>query len=247
MATIEEIAAKLDGLEARLASLPVQHPPAERLPSDPNQKPVGSAASGDGEQQPVYTWAQLQQAVQENKITEEVAQQIWADQIVDRAVKTATDTVTTTLSDTTSAARVEAEIAKYREAIPQIMDPASEQRQRVTREFMRLTAELGYARDNLRTELVALQAAFGPIDQVVKAVKTRTEGHRDVSGDTDPGPADDDKDQDPGNTPPSSMSAEERRYYEHAIRNKVYQNWGAVREELKFANKRLRRKYGARI
>lgn len=252
MPTIEEAMSKIERLEARLSQLPA----SPGLPSDPpDPLPVGADGraietqpSGGAQPQPVYTWSQLQQAVQDNRITEDVAHQIWTDQTMRLAVDQAKSEITSELAATSSASRVEAEIAKYREAIPEIMNPASEQRQRVVREFARLTGELGYDKSDLRTELVAVQAAFGPITTVVKALKLKPEGHRDVSGDdADPGQADDGKDTDSGNTPPSTLSADEKRYYEDAIRNKVYKDWGAVRAELKFANSRIRRRYGARV
>ena len=244
MPTIEELQSQIDSLKATLAT------PASPLPSDPSPAasvgPDGRAVEPRAGEEPVYTWDQLQAAVTENKITEAVAQQMWADQNRRLTVKEATDTVVNRLTAQTTATKVEAEIARYRDMVPAVMDPASEQRQRVVREFRRLVSDLGYDDKDLRTELVALQGAFGPIDALAKMVKKpKSEGHRDVSHD-DPGPADDEKDQDKDNSPPSSLSAEERRYYENAIRQRVYKNWGQVRAELKFANQRTRRKYGAR-
>ena len=142
--------------------------------------------------------------------------------------------------------KVASEIDKYRDAIPAIMDSQSEQRQRVVREFARLTGELGYPKDDLRTELVALQSAFGPISEVARAVNTKDQGSRDVSSDEEPS-ADDEKDSDPASTAPSSLSADEKRYYQDAINKGIYRSWGDVREELKFSNKRVRRRYGARV
>lgn len=254
MATIEELTAKIDSLEAKLAAVG-QRGEGERLPSEPDPKPVGSdgrtvdAGNGNGNrEEQFYSWEQLQNAAQEGKITEAAAHQIWAEQNRKLAVREATQAVTTSINAQTTASRVEAEIGRYREAIPQVMDPSSEQRARVVREFSRLTGGLGYAKDDLRTELAALHAAFGPIDSVVRAIKTKSDGHRDVSSDDDdPGPADDGKDKDPETTSPSSLSADERRYYQDAISKGIYKNWGAVREELKFANKRVRQKYGARV
>jgi len=229
----------MDQLEAKLSA-----PPKAELPSDPpadhevEDRPV--------DDRPAYTWEQLSEAVQEGKITDGVAQQIWSDQNRRLAVKEARETIAGEMAAQTTAAKVDAEIGRYRDLVPQIMDQSSEQRQRVTREFHRLTNDMGFPKNELRTELAALQAAFGPIDALAKAVKPKKEGHQDVSHD-DGGAEDDDKAEDPGGAAPSSLGAEEKRYYENAIGRGVYKDWGAVKEELKFANSRVRRKYGARV
>jgi len=244
--TIEELMEKMESLETRLSAKDENHP----LPSEPHPKPVGSdgkAVEAKPEDDPVYTWDQLQQAVQENRISETQSHELWARQQRRLAVQEAKREILTETSANATATAVEREIERYREAIPAVMAPGSEQRNRVHAEYKRLRA-LDPVRfdESLTTELMALQGAFGPIAHVVKAVKTKPDGHRDVSSDDAADPADDTKDKDPKDTPPSSLSVDEKRYYEGAIRNKVYKDWGAVREELKFANSRLRRRYGAR-
>jgi len=214
------------------------------LPSDP---PVAhEVRDRPADDQPVYTWDQLSAAAQEGRITDGVAQQIWSDQNRRLTVKEAIEAVADDQAEKATTTRVDVEIGRYRDLVPQIMDQSSEQRQRVAREFHRLVREEGESSKDMRTELLALRNCFGMIDTLAKAVKPKKEGHQDVSHD-DGGSDDDDKEKDPGGTAPSSLSAEEKRYYDNAIGRGIYRDWGAVKEELKFSNARVRRKNGARV
>ena len=235
--TAEEILAKMQEIVSAPPKQEAAPPPNVPLPSEPHPTthPVAQA-----DEQPIYTWDQLQQAVQENKITEGVAHEVWATQNRRLAVQEATSSVMTQTQARSTAAMVEAEIAKYRNAIPQVLDPSSEQRQRVVREFNRLTG-LGFDKHDLKTELAALQASFGTVEQVIKAVKPKPEGHREISSD---GSAPSETG-DPKSTAPSSLTEDEKRYYDNAISRGLYKDWTEVREEMKFANPKTRRRYGA--
>ena len=236
--TAEEILAKMQEIVSVPPKQEVVPPANDPLPSEPQPttQPVAQA-----DEQPVYTWDQLHQAVNEGKITEGVAHEVWATQNRRLAVQEATNSVLTQTQARSTAVMVEAEIAKYRNAIPQVLDPSSEQRQRVVREFNRLTG-LGFDKHDLKTELAALQASFGTVEQVIKAVKPKPEGHREISSD---GSAPSSETGDPKSTAPSSLTEDEKRYYGNAISRGLYKDWTEVREEMKFANQKTRRRYGA--
>jgi len=128
------------------------------------------------------TRADLKRAVADDKITEDEADALWEQQITRKAAKAGADAAKETMDSGTLQSRVSGEIARYKGVISDLDDKESAAYRKVAGEFKHL-AGLGYDRDDLRTEVAALRAAFGPIESLESTERPRArEGHQETGG-----------------------------------------------------------------
>ena len=188
------------------------------------------------DQQPQqHTWADIQAAVADGRITEAQGQLAWAEQVA----KMASDQATQRAEAQVQLKAVETEIERYTEALPDVAKDDTPERGRVKAEFARLR-KLGFP-DALQTELAALQAVFGPVTALSKKRDADPEPQDDVGGGS---PAPKGKANGATEGPPPSFSADEKRFYEHLIRQGVVKSWAAAAELVdSHGNKRLRSKH----
>lgn len=228
MPTVEELETKLAALEAKMSSTPLRR---EKEPQKEEPKP-----------EPQFTWAQLKQAASNGEISEDQAMELWSQQQRATAVAEATEKVAAETRTRDVQKAVNAEIDVFKEAVPDCMVPGTEARQRVEREFRRLVA-IGFDDSDVRTELAALQAAFGSSAQLKdrpKKAKKEPEKTAETHGSDG-----DDGSNDEGDAPdraPSDLDPEVKRYYRQQIERGLYSGWKEVREELKFARTARKRR-----
>ncbi|MGH7187227.1 MAG: hypothetical protein ACREIB_13235 [Pseudomonadota bacterium] len=142
----------------------------------------GMATNGTRPAQKPLTRAELKQAVAEDKITEDESDAIWERQITEKAVKEAVSAAKETVETGTLSGRISAEIGRYKAVVEGLDYKESAAFQKVAAEFRHLTG-LGYNADEIRTEVAALRAAFGPIEALETTTKPRErEGHRETGG-----------------------------------------------------------------
>lgn len=193
----------------------------------------------DLQQPEVYTWDQLQQAVQNGEITEATAQHIYSEQNKRSAEETARRVAREERAEEQREARLNGEIAAYHSKIPDLKVEGSADFARVQSEYKNLV-EMGYD-DNKRTALVALSRIYGPASAIAKQSEQEPsrDTHKEGSSGPDDGGADNSEAGDDAfGKPPSGLSKAQSRHYSRMLDQGIYKDWNEVREELKFAKKR---------
>jgi hypothetical protein len=130
------------------------------------------------------------------------------------------------------AQRVDAEIARYKQLIPDVMVAGTEARNRVQTEVDFIASVDGKpknAAEGLSMELKALRAAFGPPDRVEEQTRKARETHQQTGGGAKP-------DTDEGGKVPK-ISNRLKGYYKMKIDQGLYSGWDdpVLKEELKYA------------
>ncbi len=165
---------------------------------------------GAGESPKELSAADLQNAVDEGKMTAAEAIEINGRQIERRLETKLTGKFEAELEMRTTAQFVTSEIAAYQEAIPALTDRDSAEFQKLKTEYQFLV-KLGDPEDQ-RTELKAARAAFGDIAKL-KAIKGvgQRETHQETGGGAEPSEG--------GSTEgwPKGMPADTRDYYQDQI------------------------------
>ena len=175
--------------------------------------------------QPPKTWSlnELNAEVTAGRMTQDAANQVWEDQIVDRAAGKVRH-VTTIESRTQTQAE---ELAEYQRHIPELEDPASPEFARVEKEYKHYLDHLGMP-DSAGTMLVAARAVLGPIE-AIRAGKAATVKGGEAYRETGSGPGG-------GGRKPTTLDAltpRQKDHYRRAIETGAYSGWDAVAEELK--------------
>lgn len=127
-------------------------------------------------------------------------------------------------------------LSKYQEVLPDMYTPGSPTNAKVVAEFNRLVRDFGMP-STKATELIALERAFGPVDTIKTAQRSRdlTATERDThreGGSGQTGKVDQSK----GTKDPwESLPNDQKDIYRDLIRRGVYNSINEVREELKSA------------
>ncbi len=183
------------------------------------------------EQKKTYTNAELRALIDRGSLTESAA----AD-IRDRQNREATEVlIRNAVRDTQTEAQrtttVSSAIQRYLAALPDIDKPGTPERAKAEREFNRLTNDLGYPADDPRTQLLAIQTAFGSVDALEAAKPGSRETHEETGGAGG-------GEKSSGSGWPKDMPAANRAYYQDLIARKVYTKDSAIAEWNHPANKR---------
>lgn len=182
----------------------------------------------------VYTRQELAGLVDDGKLEQGQADQIMENQLRAKVTQEAKDAAVSAVAMQSRTERVNGEIAQYRAAVPDVDVAGSAARQRVEQEFQYLVT-LGDKAD-AATELKALRAVYGPVNKLQKSEPSR-ETHQETGASEPEG--DDDTRTD---GLPKGLTAAQRAYYKPLI-GRLYKDWDAVKEELKYANPRLSKRY----
>lgn len=213
---------------------------AEKARADALQAQLNEMLAGKkGDQPKQYTRGELNAAVQSGQITQEAADQVWEDQIVARAEARATQVSLENVVRAQRKERVDSDISRYTALEPDILVEGSEIRNKVAKEF-KFFIDLGDPRTP-DTELKAIRAALGPIDQLelAKSGTSHYDTHRET-GDSGGSGRKAKKFED-------MLSPRERAYYQKGIDSKRYKDWDEVKKEVSFANPNTRRKHGVAV
>lgn len=189
-----------------------------------------------------FTRAQLTTMVENREITQAQADAQMDFQMREEIRTEATKAATEIVSESQRKSFVDTEIARYKTVAPEILDDASETRQRIKEEYNYLVATLGDP-NSVETQLKAIRSVLGPVDKLERARSGRAshESHRETGGG---GEAPSRKRED-GKLTYDDLTPREKAHYDRLINSGVYKDKKAVNEELAFANSNTRRKYGA--
>lgn len=200
-----------------------------------------------GETKPkTYTRAELLAAVENGQITQAQADEAWEAQITAKVTESVTRDWMQHETARERAQRVSSEISRYKAAVPDVTDPASDTRRKVAEEFQYLVS-IGQPR-TVETELAALRSVLGPVDRLEKRDVTREKRptHQEGNGGGGRPPRDGGN----PNGPPANLPPRYKAHYERMIEKGMYSGWDDKRlqSELKRANPQLlaerAKKYG---
>jgi hypothetical protein len=179
--------------------------------------------------EPEYTWTQLQGMIDEGKVTLAQALEYREAKVREKAKREATQELEQRLAQTSKRSTVEQDLAKYRELAPEAVQPGSETRQKLEQEFRYLTEVLGY-QPTQETELVAARAVLGPVEALARArqAQTKTQAHRETYMETQTAgrPKETSKD------PLKALTPEQKEWYAGRIKAGMYSGWDEVKSEL---------------
>lgn len=214
--------------EARSAKEALAQEREARIRLEEQVKAMQAAAKTPTQPQKVYTRAELNQMVEEGKISREQAED-YLDQVRELRLREA---ISKELAERDAqrerVARVKTELQRYKELVPEVMKAGTEEREQVTQEFNYLVS-LGQPND-ATTELAALRAVFGPVEKLERKKQMRGERERfQESG----GRRDDGGGAPKGKEP--DLPSRYREHYQRLIDRGIYKGWDdeQLQKELK--------------
>lgn len=239
---VEAIDPDVKGGEANQGSVPPGHVPLKRFNEINGQvselkaqlaraqgQVEGMTAAKPAEQpKQTYTRAQLTAAVEGGQMSQDDADSLHEQQVIDRTTQQVTERVMGTVAASESENRALADIDKYVAARPDIMVEGSTARSRLADEFSYLTG-MGHP-DNKQTQALALRTVYGPVGNLKPGTRA---AHEETGGGGEEPTT--------GDGPPKDMSAGQRNYYQDQINKGRFQDWSAVAKLIAYKPKHPRR------
>lgn len=189
----------------------------------------------------VLSWPELKQMVADNKISESDALEYREKAVRTQAVREAETNITNKFSQQSRDQRIDAEIGKYKDAIPDVNVQGTDERKKFDTEFRYQVEFAGMDPKSLTTQLAALRAVYGPPERAVQYAKTKGKGtpgaesYAETSGGgRGPAPA--------GKIWHDKLPAHEKAHYERMIERGRYgepaKAWDNVKAEINEYNER---------
>ena len=189
----------------------------------------------------VVSWKELKQQVANNVITEEDALEYRDKITAEKAAKAAEERLTKKLTAQSTNARIDTEIGKYKDALPDVNVPGTDERKKFDTEFRYQVEFAGMDPKSLTTQLAALRAVYGPPERAVQYAKTKGKGSSGAesyaetsNGGRGPAPA--------GKVWHDKLPAHEKAHYERMIERGRYGDpakaWDNVKTEINEYNER---------
>lgn len=198
---------------------------------------AGSKKDEERQQPKRYTRTEFKAAVDAGQITQEQADDRWAQQVREEAREDAVAAATAAVRGGTQKERVDSEISRYRQLKPEIMQRGSDTRNQVTDEYKALV-DRG-SPENVATELAAIRAVLGPLDKLEKSAQATRSQESDEQGGGDSRPKGG-----TGKNLVDKLDARAKKHYEKGIEQGRYKDWKEVESELKFATPKRRQELG---
>jgi len=202
-----------------------------------------SQANSSQEKPPVvYTRAQLRDYVESNELTQEQSDVIWDTQVelqTDTKIKNAVATASSTTDAKMTAQDLSNKVGAYIELLPDLTVDDSDDRNKVSKEYDALERVMGKqprgSEAELKTQLAALERAFGPVDKLRGKLKSRVEEPETMES-LGEGEGSE------GSEAPKSgvfkdLSKDRKAYYQQGITAGRYKDWDAVKAELEYTRK----------
>jgi hypothetical protein len=183
---------------------------------------------------PRYTASQLQAMIDEGKAT--LGQVLaYQEETLKKELTAEVDKkVSETLSTHQRGNTVQSELQEYKTLVPEALQAGTPENQKVLKEFSYLV-NMGYDRNDPRTEVLAARAAFGDPTSLkakrdAKAIPIGRDTMQDTTASGKPKPSEKD--------PLKDLTSRQRQHYQHMIDRGVYTGWAEVKEELAYVPKR---------
>ena len=227
----EREAARHEAAQARETA--IRH--EERLKAIEDQKRVSTEA-------PTYSRVQLRGFVEAGQITQDAADDMWAEQIRKQVVSDVRREVDTRTTESMRLQSVLTRIHEYTSVMPQVNQRGTPEWTKASQEYSELCDLHGMPKTELQKQsmmLTAMKAAHGSVADVkrrVDATRQSNASERETMSDTTSpqrrSTASDDK-----RDPVKSLSPEQREHYEKMFKksNDYPNGWDDVRKELAWA------------
>lgn len=227
-----------------LAAIKSANEKFDSMKAELEAKLEAAKAAPKAETQKRYTRAELTAMVDSRQITQDQADAQLEWQSQEDAKATAARVAVETVTSAQRKSYVDAEIGRYKAVAPEILDDASEVRERIKEEYNFLVGTLGDP-NSLDTQLKAIRSVLGPVEKLERArnAKASHESHRETGGGGG-GPTEGGK-KGEGKLSYDNLSAREKAHYDKLIARGLYKDIKAVNDELAYVNPTTRRKYGA--
>ena len=191
----------------------------------------------------VLSWPELKQMVADNKISESDALEYREKAVRTQAVREAETNITNKFSQQSRDQRIDAEIGKYKDAIPDVNVVGTEERKKFDTEFRYQVEFAGMDPKSLTTQLAALRAVYGPPERAVQYAKANNgkgasgaESYAETSGG---GAA---VNAQPAKTWKDKLAPHETAHYDRMIKHGRYGDpataWDRIKDEIDFYNKK---------
>lgn len=188
---------------------------------------------------PVYTRAQLREAVHQGTIDEDQMDEIWSRQVLEQAREEARKEAQQNVSSTSTKAKLETTLRAYAEAVEGLNDPGSDNRRAVEEAYEDLVSLQGEPTTTLakqQLEAAACRAAFGPLAKLegrVNRLKRKPNSFSE-EGSTEHSGA--------SGSPVKGVPKHLVSYYQPLIDRGMYKDWDAVKAELKYASPQVKQR-----
>ncbi len=189
-------------------------------------------------QEKVYTRAELNALVKDEKISSDQADTIWEKQLEEKFERRLDEKLNAALNSSNAETRVTTELNQYRELVDDLDKVGSENRNKVEQEYRYLVG-IGQPY-SVATELAAVRTVFGPVEKLRKAKASLSmESHQETGGGKTG----------TGKTPEfqDTLTARRKEHYQKMIDDGMYKNWDEVKEELKYADPKVMRAHGEKV
>jgi len=199
-------------------------------------------AQGQAKAEPAreYTKAQLSEFVEAGKLSQDAADQLWENQIVERATRKAVDAATSAVASGNLQRTISQQMAEFKALIPDAWEEGTPEREKVAKAYRSLLTD-GIKGSSEQLELQALKQAFGDPADIRRARSFGKNGPQDSFEDSGGGGNRHRQGEDDGaDGPPKGLDSRQRAHYEKGIASGRYKDWSEVRAELKFARQQKR-------
>lgn len=215
---------------AKDAETKLQAEREERIRLEERLKAQTEAKEKEATKQAPLSWETLEAAIAEGRLTRAAAMDYWTQQTKQSIERDTVEKFEKKLQQTQRDTVLLADINRYQQALPSVMQTGSEERLKYEREYAYLTQTLGYA-PGYATQLAAVKMAFGDITEVERANRLKsTQGRGEPSMETHGTGSPQRK---APKDPVADLSPRERAYYEGRIKRRDgYTSWDDVRKEL---------------
>jgi hypothetical protein len=223
---MRETLASLEATVQALKTSPQQNQPAQ----EPQQKRE-------------YSRAELRQFVESGEISQQQADDYWDMQQeakFDRKLKAEISKIQKESSEQASLGDLRNTISKFSEIIPELTENGSEDREKVRKEFQRLTRVTGVpkpeSRQDFELQVIALENVYGSPENARKRRQQQSKPSDDnLMEET---PSHEEMPKSASNSKVlKSLNARQKAHYQKQISNGVYKDWKAVEAELTWRDK----------
>lgn len=230
-----QVWARAKGAEAELASVKeqAQREREERIRLEERLKAQEEVKKAT---QPEYSWEQLEGFIAEGKISVTQAVKYREDLQKEKTKRETLEALKSEIQVTSHDSTISGELNRYTQAMPEILQNGTPERQKVVREYNYLVKTLKYP-ETKATELAATRAALGDVETVERTVQAKRSAPKESFMETHSSTQ---KPQPKGNDPIAQLTEREKKHYEKMIDRGRYSGWDEVRKELAWTPPSLR-------
>lgn len=200
------------------------------------------ASSSQETPQVTYSRAQLREFVDSEELSQEQSDALWDRQLelkTDEKIKAAVVQASSSTDRKLTTQELSSKVGAYIELLPDLKVDDSDDRNKVAKEYDALARVMGEhprgSEPELKTQLAALERAFGPVDKLRGKLKSRSED-RETMESLGGGEG-----SDMGDIPKTGalkdLTVDRKAYYQKGIDAGRYKNWDAVKAELEYKRK----------